>query len=58
MIHMIFEKDIKLSDKIILFDLNHMMIMIYLIAIGIETPRIDGGYSLEKELTELICMNP
>ena len=26
--------------------------------IGIETPKIDSGCSLEKEFTELICMNP
>ena len=28
------------------------------IAIGVETLRIDSGCSLEKEFTELICMNP
>ena len=35
-----------------------MMSMTDLVAIGVETPRIDSGYSLEKEFTELICMNP
>ena len=28
------------------------------IAISVETLRIDSGYSLEKEFTELIYMNP
>ena len=26
------------------------------VAIGVETPRINNRYSLEKEFTELICM--
>ena len=29
-----------------------------LVTIGIETPRIKCGCSLEKEFTKLICMNP
>ena len=29
-----------------------------LVAISVETPRIDSGCSLEKEFTELIRMNP
>ena len=45
----IFEKDIKLSGKMSMADP---------IAIGVETLRIDSGCSLEKEFTELICMNP
>ena len=35
-----------------------MMSMVDLVAIGVETLRIDSGCSLEKEFTELICMNP
>ena len=27
-------------------------------AINVETQRIDNGFSLEKEFTKLICMNP
>ena len=34
------------------------MSMVDPIAIGVETLRIDSGYSLEKEFTELIHMNP
>ena len=37
---------------------SHMMSMDDPIAIGVETLRIDSGYSLEKEFTELIRMNP
>ena len=35
-----------------------MMSMVDPMAIGVETPRIDSGCSLEKEFTELIRMNP
>ena len=35
-----------------------MMSMTDPVAIDVETPRIDGGCSLEKEFTELIRMNP
>ena len=35
-----------------------MMSMADLVAIGMETQRIDSGCSLEKKFTELICMNP
>ena len=28
------------------------------IIIGLETLRIDNGYSLDKEFNDLICMNP
>ena len=45
-------------ERIALSDLTHMMSMADLMAIGVETPRIDRGCSLEKEFTELICMNP
>ena len=33
---------------------THMMSM----AIGVKTPRIDSECSLEKEFSELICINP
>ena len=45
-------------ERIALFDLTHMMSMVDLVAIDVETPRIDRGCSLEKEFTELIRMNP
>ena len=44
-------------ERIALSYLTHMMSIDYLVAIGVETPRIDSGYSLEKEFIELICMN-
>ena len=44
--------------RITLSDLTHMMSMADPVAIGVETPMIDNGYSLEKEFTELIRMNP
>ena len=28
------------------------------VAIGVETPMIDSRCSLEKEFTEIFCMNP
>ena len=45
-------------ERIALSNPTHMMSMAYPIAIGVETLRIDSGCSLEKEFTELICMNP
>ena len=45
-------------ERITLSNLTHMMTMTDLIAIGVETLTIDSGCSLEKEFTELICMNP
>ena len=44
--------------RITLFDPPHMMSISNLVAIGVETPRIDSGCSLEKEFTKLINMNP
>ena len=41
-----------------LLDLIHMMNMTDLVAIDVETLRIDSGCYLEKEFTELIGMNP
>ena len=45
-------------ERIALSDLTHMMSMVDPVAIGVETPRIDSGCSLEKEFIELIRMNP
>ena len=45
-------------ERITLFNQTHMMSMVDSIAIGVETLRIDNGCSLEKELIELIRMNP
>ena len=47
-----YPKRIALSDPI------HMMSMADLVAIGVETLRIDSECSLEKEFIELIRMNP
>ena len=35
-----------------------MMSMADHVAIGVETPRIDSGCSLEKKFIELNCINP
>ena len=45
------------SYQIALSDLTHIVIMANHVTIGVKTPRIDSGCSLEKEFTELICMN-
>ena len=45
-------------ERIRLSNPSHMMSMTDPIAIGVETRRIDSGFSLEKEFTELIRMNP
>ena len=45
-------------EMITLSNPNHMISMTDPIAICVETLRIDRGCSLEKEFTELICMNP
>ena len=45
-------------ERIVLYDLTHMMSMVDPIAISVETLRIDSGCSLEKEFTEFIRMNP
>ena len=44
--------------KRIVINPTHLMSMADPIAIGVETLRIDSRCSLEKEFTELICMNP
>ena len=45
-------------DRIVVYDLNHMMSMTDPIAIDMKTLRTDGRCSLEKEFTKLIHMNP
>ena len=45
-------------EKITLFDLTHMMIMVDLITIRVVTPMIDSRCYLEKEFTKLINKNP
>ena len=52
------EKDIKYWNKLILSNLTHLMSMVDLLVIYVETLRMDNRCSLEKELIELICMNP
>ena len=44
--------------RITLSNSTHMMSMIDHVVINVEILKIDSGCSLEKELTELICMNP
>ena len=45
-------------ERIAISNPTHMMSMVDPIAISVKTLRIDSGCSLEKELTELIHMNP
>ena len=45
-------------ERIALSDLTHMMSMDDHVSIGVETLRIDNGFSLEKEFTNLMRMNP
>ena len=45
-------------ERIVVSNLNHMMSMADPIAIDMDTLRIDGRCSLEKEFTKLIHMNP
>ena len=45
-------------ERIALYNPTHMMSMADPIAIGVETLRIESECSLEKEVTELILMNP
>ena len=44
-------------ERISLSDVTHMMSMADLVAISIETQRIDSGCSLEKQFIELIHKN-
>ena len=45
-------------ERITLSNSTNMMSVTDLIAISVETLRIDNGCSMEKEFTENICMNP
>ena len=45
-------------ERIILSNLTHIMSKADLVAISVETPRIYSGCYLEKESSELICVNP
>ena len=45
-------------EIIVLSDPTHMMGMADLVAINVETPRIDSGCSMEKEFNKLIHVNP
>ena len=44
-------------ERITLSNLTHLMSIANPIAINSERPKIDSGYSLKKEFTELIHMN-
>ena len=44
--------------RITLSDPTYMISIANIVAIGVETLRIDNGRSLEKEFIELIRMNP
>ena len=46
------------QERIILYDLTHMMSIVDPMVISLESPRIDSGCPLEKEFIELIHMNP
>ena len=46
------------GERITLSDPTHMISMADLVAISVETPRIDSARSLEKEFTKLIHINP
>ena len=45
-------------ERIAWSDMSRLINMADLVAIYVETPRIDRGCSLDKEFTKLICMNP
>ena len=45
-------------ERITLFYPTHMMSIVDLVAICVETRRIDNGCSLDKEFTQLININP
>ena len=53
----VLKKEIELCKKITLLDLTHMMSMSDLVAIIVETPRIDSGCSFEKEFIQLFHLN-
>ena len=48
----------ELFGKKILYDLTHMMSMVDIVAIHMDTLMIDSGYSMKKELIKRIHLNP
>ena len=48
----------KYLESIAVSDPIHMMSMVDLVAINVETPMIDSGCSFEKEFNEFIHMDP
>ena len=51
-------KTLNYLERITISNLTHMMSMVDLMVIGVETLRINNGCSLQKEFTELTHMNP
>ena len=51
-------KKLNYPEKITLSNPTHMMSIADPVAISVETLSIDSGCSLEKEIIELIHMNP
>ena len=47
-----------MKRKVALSDPTHLMSMVDLVAISVETLHIDSGCFFKKEFTKLICMNP
>ena len=41
-------------ERIVISNLTHKMSMTYLIVVGVETLRINGGRSSDKDFTKLI----
>ena len=56
---MIFRRLDQLLGMVLFYskDPTHMMSMANLVAIGVETPKIDSGCSFEKEFIELKNIN-
>ena len=48
----------KYLESIAVSDPIHMMSMVDLVAINVETPMIDSGCSFDKEFNEFIHMDP
>ena len=51
-------KTLNYIERIVLSNPTYMMSMTNPVAIVVEIVRIDSGYSLEKNFTQLIYMNP
>ena len=45
-------------ERIAISHSTHIMSMADLVTIGVETPKIDSGCSLEKDFFEFIDINP